>query len=433
MGYDFSRCAPCGRLSQRFVPAFVLNEAKVPANENHLQHDLVVVLFGFQVGAFYLMIRLFSSLLAACLVALPRIAAAANLQVTDLGPAENASVGLMNQLITINDLGQVAGVLNDSGNPLPFVWQNGVMSYLPNLPGATFVYTTAISDSGQVVGYSNAADGKNHAVTWQNGAISMLPTIDGQNSMAFGVNDSGQIVGAIGDYSNTWRPVLWDGNSIIDLGAAAGTVAYDINNSGVVTGGTPLNTYSSRRAMDGFIWQNSTLTDLGSQGVVAGIAINDQGTMAGDNFIIVPGSYTFHAVVYQDGVLTDIGKSPDGPAGIATGINDLGQVIGVGDFNGAYPFIWQDGQKTSLRSLSSQGSPWFVDTIWDINDHGQIVGLASNSDTRQTELVLLTIPEPPTCLLLLFGLPLLGMFAARRNGARGVAAADRKPSDVRGR
>jgi probable HAF family extracellular repeat protein len=354
------------------------------------------------------MMRFLSFLfLAAGIVALPCIASAATLQVTDLGPAVNF-IGVPLQSPVINDQGQVAGVIDSSGTPLPFIWKDGVRTDLPNLPGATRVSVTGINSSGQVVGYSDAADGNTYAVTWQGGVISKLNSEQGNVAFAFGINDSGLIVGAIAE-----RPVLWDGDSVTDLGAPNGTAALGINNSGVISGGRPLG---GPIAPVGFLWQNGTLTDLGPQGVCVGTAINDEGVTAGIIQFPIGGKISYHAMTYQNGVVSDLGAIPGGIASIATGINDLGQVIGVGDMNGASPFIWQAGQMTELQSLLPQDSPWLLfGGVSDINNHGQIVGIALNrSNSYQRELVMLTIPEPSSLLLLLIGLTGLSLRGRRQ-------------------
>jgi len=360
------------------------------------------------------MMRLLSfCILAPFILFLPRIATAATLQVTDLGPAA-VYFGVPFQSPVINDQGQIAGVTESSGQPLPFTWQAGAMTPLPNLPGATRVFVTGINSSGQVVGYSDAADGNTYAVTWKGGVISKLPTVQqDQIALAFGINDSGQIVGAMGGNFSTIRPVLWDGELITDLGAPTGTAAFDINNSGLVSGGQPLG---GPTAPLGFLWQNGTLTDLGPQGVSVGTAINDEGVVAGIIETVVNQKSVYHAMTYQNGVVTDLGAIPGGLASIATGINDLGQVIGVGDMNGANPFIWQDGQMTALQSLLPQDSEWrLFGGVSDLNNHGQIVGVALNlSDPRSYRLVMLTIPEPSTFLLLFIGVAALGGIRMRR-------------------
>ena len=122
-----------------------------------------------------------------------------------------------------------------------------------------------------------------------------------------------------------------------------------------------------------------------------------------------------HAVTWQNGVLTDLGTLPGLQFSYATSMNNTDQVIGVSDANGANPFIWQNGQMTALNSLLPPGSPWTILSVWGINDHDQIVGLAfQNGSFASSHGVLITIPEPPTFVLAAIGLAALAAWRWRR-------------------
>ena len=68
----------------------------------------------------------------------------------------------------INDVGQIVGTFGASFTPgTPFLWQNGVTTQLPSLPGMAPTGTAeAINDLGQIVGTLT-----NVAVLWKNGAV----------------------------------------------------------------------------------------------------------------------------------------------------------------------------------------------------------------------------------------------------------------------
>ncbi len=159
------------------------------------------------------------------------------LDLVDLGPLGNSPIVIFPN-IAINELGEVAGVIQSNGSPLPFTWQDGVMTPLPMLPGTKQVNVTGINDSGQVVGYSDGADGNTYAVTWINGAISKLPTSAGTTySIATAINDSGQIVGGTGTSFFDLNAVSWQGGTSTTVNVTSGVSAYAVSNTGQIVGG----------------------------------------------------------------------------------------------------------------------------------------------------------------------------------------------------
>ena len=74
---------------------------------------------------------------------------------------------------------------------------------LPTLAGYQNSVATKLNDLGQVVGFSRSAtmpngDATIHATLWSNGSVTDLGTLGGAGtkSMAYGINNAGQIVGA---------------------------------------------------------------------------------------------------------------------------------------------------------------------------------------------------------------------------------------------
>lgn len=62
--------------------------------------------------------------------------------------------------------------------------------------GGTNSYAFAVTDTGQVVGNSNRAEGSMHAFFWTQAAGMIdLGTLGGRNSFAASVNGAGQVVG----------------------------------------------------------------------------------------------------------------------------------------------------------------------------------------------------------------------------------------------
>jgi probable HAF family extracellular repeat protein len=118
-------------------------------------------------------------------------------QMTDLGALSGQVVS---EASAINNTGLIAG----KSNIFPVVWEYDIanpndaptIQQLPIPAGFFSATTTAVSDSGDVVGYAGSPNIDSHAVLWRNGmAIDLGVWPGGHYSVANGINDLGQIVG----------------------------------------------------------------------------------------------------------------------------------------------------------------------------------------------------------------------------------------------
>jgi probable HAF family extracellular repeat protein len=278
---------------------------------------------------------------------------------TDLGTLGTSSTCHLNSLASgINASGQVAGSsgASDCTNNA-FLWQNGMMTNLGH-PGGVISNGLGINVSGQVVGWVGfpltsdpAGAYAAHATVWQNGGATDLGTFGEQSSEATGINASGQIVGNIQlNADGTKRAFLWQNGAATMLGllpGASATTAYGINASGQVVG---CSSFQTPTATDhAFLWQSGVMTDLGTLGGTSSdascaFAINDSGLIVGYSG---PLTGPPHAVIWKNRVITDLGV-----AGMATGINSVGEIVG----NGTHAFLWQNGVTTDLGTLGGTRS-----------------------------------------------------------------------------
>ncbi len=229
---------------------------------------------------------------------------------------------------------------------LPFLWQNGVMSALPTV-GGNNGQASAVNNRGQVAGYaengivdSTCPPGITNnridlPVVWNKSKAQALPTIGSDpDGIAFGINNQGQAVGYSGTCTAANYGVMWENGiatALPDLGDP-GAIAYAINSHGQIVGqavnsdGTPLAT----------LWQNNTATSLGP---------------------LLPGDV----------------------ASFATSINNRGQAVGS-SFNSenswSHGLIWRNGVTIDLNTLFPASSHLFVVSASNINDSGQIAGMA---------------------------------------------------------
>jgi probable HAF family extracellular repeat protein len=316
----------------------------------------------------------FLSKLKACsLVAIAGLASislsAQTYTVTDLGTLRHGSA----RVHAVNISGEAVG---GSGFPHgadthAFFWQKqGGMRDLGTLPGGDYSAAFGINDSGQVVGTSNTADSM-HAFLWSSSSgLKDLGELAGTNSsQGYAINNAGQVAGASGAHA-----VIWSNGAVEDLGTLGGAMseAHGINNHGDVVGfsDTPSD---GRRA---FLWSNGSMQELGAlSGDTSSRAdhINDSDMVVGAS----EGSGGTRAFIWtKQGGMQPLGSLSDSSYSEAFGINNLGQVVGAsGSPLGTRAFLWtSSGGMIDLNNAVTGVAPDVVLTgAFAINDSGQIV------------------------------------------------------------
>lgn len=321
----------------------------------------------------------------------------------------------------INNNGVIVGTsANSVGDYRGFVWNGGELIELAGLPGSFQQYANAINDSGTIAG---SADGA--AVQWQNGAPSAIGQGTG-NAMA--VNSSGQVAGM--QNGQAFRTV---GGQIQYLGTVAGgawAAAYGINSAGEVAG------YGETRSgnMVGFVSSNGQLQQIGTLGGNSSyaMALNDAGKVVGHS---ARADGHLEAFLYSNGVMSGLGTL-GGVASYAYGINQAGAVVGsswvAGDATMA-AFLYANGQLRNLNDLIAPNSGWQLLAAYGINDLGQIVGTGLYNGEQFAVLLnplapapvssfepaaaAAPVPEPGTIGLLAAGIAFLALGRWRRNEA----------------
>jgi probable HAF family extracellular repeat protein len=248
---------------------------------------------------------------------------------------------------------------------LPFLWRRGHIMALPTL-GGNNGQASAINNREQIVGISETTvqdsgcspskPGKIISpVFWERGEVRALPTVDGDpDGFVQGINDRGQAVGSSGTCANiATHAVLWEDDTA------------------------------------------SELPNLGHDGNDA-YAINGHGQAVG--YVSTTDGTTIVAALWPNGVhgaVTNLGILPGDGAAFATGINNRGQVVGS-TFNSqgwSRGFIWQDNVMTDLNSLVRRNSNFRIIAASNINERGQISGMATvltGPDANKIHAILLT-------------------------------------------
>src|SRR5207249_4977985 len=210
-----------------------------------------------------------------------------------------------------------------------------------------------------------------------------LGTLGGPVSIAYGINDVGQIVGTSATASGTSHAFLWSNGTMADLGSLGSMGPSDgrgINNRGQVVGGTIDANNSHYHA---FLWENGTMRDLGTlpgYNLSQAQAINDAGQVVGLSGDPSMGGLG-HAFLWDNGTMRDLGTLPGYDYSIALGINNAGRVVGY-SFTAptqsmpitSRAFLWDNGTMSDLGTLPEANDS----EAFGLNDRGAVVGDSGN-------------------------------------------------------
>jgi probable HAF family extracellular repeat protein len=351
--------------------------------------------------------------------------------------------GTASQANSMNNRGWASGLANQAGDIVGHaaVWMKASQVIdLGSLGGQnanSAVAWPVKNDNGVIVGISDTAEdnplgeafscwpfftpgspsGKIcNGFRWENGAMTPLPAFPGgYNSYATGANNRGQIVGwaenGVHDSSCDpafqvlqFRAVIWqpDGRmqELPPLPGDSTSAATAINDLGQVVGisgacGIAVGGVSAAHAV---LWQNGVPTDIGNFGGHSWntpTAINNHGVVVGFSLPAAQdGTRNFEAFIWTAATgVQSLGMPSGDIRSEALGINDKNQVVGLSRApSGLRAMLWQNGTFADLNDLALSGSPHLLYAN-DINDAGRIVGEAFDLDTgNQPAFVAIPLP-----------------------------------------
>jgi len=330
----------------------------------------------------------------------------------------------------INNRGRVVGTANNEGNNIAraALWTGGSTPIdLGTLGGPdtnSAVAWPVKSNSGLIVGISDTNEdnplgeffscypffatgdptGKIcKGFRWEKGKMTALPPFPGgYNSYATGANNRGQVVGwaenGVHDPSCNapdqvlqFRAVIWGPNGemqeLLPLPGDSTSAATAINDKGQVVGisgrcGVAVGGVSAAHAV---IWENGVPTNIGDFGGHAWntpTAINNDGVVVGFSLPAdKEGTRFYRAFVWTKEAGIRMLDQIDGDVrSAAFGINDEGQIVGFSRTPAAVlrAVIWENSN-TDVQNLNdlAPGSPYLL-IAGDINDRGQIAGYTGN-------------------------------------------------------
>ena len=256
---------------------------------------------------------------------------------------------------------------------LPIMWLNGAVSQLPLPPGETLGDANSVNSSGVAVGSVDGGSNQRGAIyTGGGGAIITQTTSTGCFFVtAFGINDSGRVVGQGIDPNNAARNVgiVYDTgqNMAFEVGALPGfngALAFGVSNTGYVVGSSMLNQGSGLP----FIWSDQggmvaiPLATGTSQGSAR--AVNSAGWVVGND------SSAFSIPFLYDGTntyrLADLIPPNSGwdlsmnTSSSALGISEDGIIVGTGVHNGethAYAMVPVAPSPTPTPTAAASSTP----------------------------------------------------------------------------
>ena len=317
-------------------------------------------------------------------------------QITRLPTPQGAS----SVALGINNHGEVVGYsfLGDDYQAFLYSYADRSLTNVGSL-GGKINAACAINDAGKVTGYSQDGNGNLMAFVFsRNQPIAPLGT-SGNASMseAFGINNTGAVVGDIQSGTQNHRPALFTNGSVQDLGLGVSNqpdaleTAYAINDAGQIVG----RHSAGPNAFHAFSFVNGNTTDFSTLGGANGeaLAINKHGLVVGDSDTA---GGSAHAFVFDHSQLKDLGTLPGyDTASFARGINNSGDIVGESDSaDQKRAFLVTKGQLVELDKIAenlSEAGFTSLDVAYGINEKGWIVGYGTTTDNLTAGFI--AVPE----------------------------------------
>ncbi|HWM23399.1 MAG TPA: hypothetical protein VNP98_01130 [Chthoniobacterales bacterium] len=328
-------------------------------------------------------------------------------QIFDIGVVQAGDTA--SQGFGISSAGVAVGRSFRSGGAQAFSWtQGGGLTGLPNLAGRNFAVSNDANDSSTVVGTAaNTAFGAGRLpVIWQSGAVSQLPLPAGETiGDAHGVNALDVAVGSV-DGGSLQQAVIYYGGNATVLTQTTPTgcffvTAFGINNTGRIVG-QGIDPNNAARNV-GIVYDMGSPAAFevgalpGANGALA-FGVGNGGHVVGSSMMNQGSGMPF--VWLQATGMVAIPLAAGTSEGSARAVNSAGWVVGQDSSAFSIPFLWDGATTYRLADLLPPGSGWDLSTntsssALGISDDGVIVGTGvHNGETRAYAMVPSTLPTP---------------------------------------
>jgi len=126
--------------------------------------------------------------------------------------------------------------ITSSGNSVGFVHNNGTFTDIPGPEGATASAAFGINDSGAIVGDYTDSMGATHGFLLKGTTYITLDVPGALSTVAYGINNKGNIVVSWENSKGAYKSSLYNGKTYrtIDVPGATESLANDINSAGDV-------------------------------------------------------------------------------------------------------------------------------------------------------------------------------------------------------
>jgi hypothetical protein len=290
-------------------------------------------------------------------------------------------------------VGSIIRKLSDSGDVVAgSYYRRGVATAIPGCPTPV-----TINGPGHVLCRTGVPDSVSSFAIWHNGALVPLTTVDTFKAgvfRAFAMSDSDEVAGMF------WRPsfvnancpasgdrclAIWKNGSVSFPGYTAATAdAMLMNNRGQVVLEQAMWAPSSP-GLTSTIFNVTTGSRTNAEWGIH--ALNDNGWAAIQLPYVQPGDPSTSGS--RADVMTPTYTMGLGNGG-ATGINNSNVVVGTLDVGA---FIWR-GDAIAMLTDAATDRTWTITAANEINNRGQILATADNSDGRKGHTVILTPTQP---------------------------------------